>query len=328
MAPRTVVVVLSYCGESVLESCLESVIAQAPPPGGFTCVVVDNASNDDSVGLIQRRFPDIEILENERNLGFAGGNNRGIELAMTRGAEHVVLLNMDAIADPGWLTALVAAADQWPDAAILGSLVLTGDGTRVEFDGMQFDPVLTAGGYAERPFAAAESDVVSAAYACGAAMLVRTSALREIGLLAASFFLYHEDVELSLRAWRCGYQVLNVRSSRVRHDRSDEGKARRDFLGLRNLAATLFAHYGRDSWRANAPALLGFFLDESAPWRLEAAFAASHLVPELLRQRRRLRSRVVRSYSEVLDELHRAGVIADGARVNEAAPGPDEGSVG
>lgn len=298
---RTRVVVLNYRGGDHIAACLASLQTMRSPPGGHECVVVDNASDDGSVEIVQDRFPNVEIVENEVNLGYVGGNNRGIRDALDTGADYVAVLNVDAQVEEGWLDALVRQADEAENAAILGSLILSEDGTEVEFDGRQFDPVTTSGGYADRPVEDGEREAPprEVPYACGAAMLLRAEALREVGLFDPVFFAYHEDVDLAIRCWLSGWRVMLVPGSVVRHARGGAGAGVgfRDFMGGRNSVLTILKTFDGHSWERHAEALLGHFLMTDDELRRRAALTALHRAPEILRHRRHLMKRAERSYS-------------------------------
>src|SRR5712691_12351014 len=102
-APRAVVIVLNWNGRADTLGCLESLAVVDYP--NWEVLVVDNGSEDGSVGAIHRDYPGITVLETGKNLGFAGGNNRGIEAALTRGAEFILLLNNDTTVAPDVLRA-------------------------------------------------------------------------------------------------------------------------------------------------------------------------------------------------------------------------------
>jgi GT2 family glycosyltransferase len=268
-------------------------------------VVVDNASTDGSAELIEEQFPEIELLRSEVNLGFAAGNNVGIRHAMRAGAEYVALLNMDTTVDPAWLRRLVETADETPDAALLGARILHADGQMVEFDGQQFDPVTTSGGYADYPVNQHRIATGEAAYACGAALLMRASAFQEIGLLDETFFLYHEDVELSLRVWLRGHRVLNVADAIVFHEGGGAGGGTelRDFMGTRNLLLTLTKLCDGQAWSRHGKQLTSLFLSRD---RLPAVFSALFQVPTALERRRLQRSSVASGeFSKLMKRLGR-----------------------
>ena len=108
---RLVAVVLSYNGRDDTLAALESL-------RGIETVVVDNGSADGSAAAVAERFPEVELVPAGVNLGFAGGNNVGIRRALDRGAEWVVLVNNDALVEPGLVDALSAAATAKPASRI------------------------------------------------------------------------------------------------------------------------------------------------------------------------------------------------------------------
>ena len=117
--PLVSIVIVNFNGRELLEPCLGSVYAQAYHP--IEVIVVDNGSTDDSVAYIRRAFPEVRIVENSENLGFAGGNNRGVERAH---GEYVALLNNDTVVEREWLVALMDRM-QAGKSSIVASKVLT-----------------------------------------------------------------------------------------------------------------------------------------------------------------------------------------------------------
>ena len=303
--PRTHVFVLNYRGRDFLAACIQSLQTIEPPVGGWKCVVIDNDSDDGSVAMLRDRFPELELIRNEGNLGYAGGNNVGIRAAIRQGAEFVALLNMDLRVHPRWLSELVAAADANAAAALLGSRILTEDGRLVEFDGRQFDPVTTSGGYSYSRVTASSDRPYEAPYACGAALLLRLQALRDVGLFDPAFFAYHEDVDLALRCWLLGRKVLQVPTSIVYHSGggAGAGKAFRDYMGARNSFLTVSKIFDSAAWRPHAPALIHHFLPDRDPARMHASLAALHMLPRTLVYRRNLNARAKVYYSTLMKTL-------------------------
>ena len=304
--PVTWIQVLNFQGLRCLESCLGSLRRMESPRGETRLVVVDNASTDGSIEIVRRGFPEVEILESSWNRGFAGGNNLGLRAALDEGADYVVLVNMDTRVAPDCIAKLVEVAEKRPEAVLIGATICSEDEQLVEFDGSQFDPVLTAGGYADTPRdGEADEQVRPAAYACGAGMLLRLDALREIGLFSESFFAYHEDVELALRTRLFGYDVVNVADAFIYHARGGAGAGDhfRDFMGTRNLLLTLLKLYDRPSWLQNSACLADHFLGHGQPMRSQAILAALFDAPRVLHQRRRLRAEARKTYHQILAEL-------------------------
>jgi GT2 family glycosyltransferase len=185
---------------------------------GIETICVDNGSTDGSDRVVEERFPEVELIRTGANLGFAGGHNVGIRRALERGADWVLLLNNDALAEPGLAAALEAAATLRPDAGILACKVLFEDGRTVQYAGARFRARL---GYSGRETGFGQADtfhtMADTDRADGAALAVSRPAIVAAGLLDELFFAYVEDVEWSLRIRRHGFAVVFVPDARVRH---------------------------------------------------------------------------------------------------------------
>jgi GT2 family glycosyltransferase len=120
VTPRISVIVLTYNGRAWLEPCLSALAAQAGAPP-FEILLVDNASTDGSTGLVGARFPSVRIIKNERNLGFAAGNNAGARTAV---GEILAFLNNDTVPAPDWLARLHAAITDAPDRSLVTSRIV------------------------------------------------------------------------------------------------------------------------------------------------------------------------------------------------------------
>ncbi|MGB6120559.1 MAG: glycosyltransferase family 2 protein, partial [Bacteroidota bacterium] len=125
-SPLVSIVLVNYNGRDFLEPCLHSLLDQTYQP--IEIILVDNGSTDGSVELAQTRFPSVRIVESERNLGFAEGNNAGFAQA---NGEYVALLNNDTVVEENWLSTLVDRIRNG-DLALVCSQVIT-DGVPGEF---------------------------------------------------------------------------------------------------------------------------------------------------------------------------------------------------
>lgn len=206
-----VAVVLNWNGGSDTLAALESL-------DGIATICVDNGSTDGSDVQVETRFPRVELIRTGANLGFAGGNNVGVRRALERGADWVLLVNNDAIAERGIDEALARAAGERPDAGILACKVLFEDGVRVQYAGASFNSLV---GYSGRAEGYGKPDVVrelrDVDRADGAAMAVSRAAFERAGLLDEALFAYAEDVELSLRVRAAGFAIVFVPDAVVRH---------------------------------------------------------------------------------------------------------------
>src|SRR3954451_7589440 len=198
----------------------EDTLAALASLDGIETICVDNGSTDGSDLAVEERFPFVELIRTGANLGFAGGNNVGLRRALDRGAEWVLLINNDAVAEPGLAEALARAATARPDAGVLACKILFEDGRTVQYAGATFNARL---GYSGRlvgfgePDRPDDGDVRDVGRADGAALALSRAAVEGAGGLDESLFMYVEDVELSLRVRRAGFGVVLVPAARVRH---------------------------------------------------------------------------------------------------------------
>jgi GT2 family glycosyltransferase len=203
---QLIAVVLNWNGGPDTLAALESL-------AGIPAICVDNGSTDGSDRAVAERFPEVELLRTGANLGFAGGNNVGLERAFAGGADWVLLLNNDATAEPGLGAALERAARARPDAGLLACKILHVDGT-VQYAGASFNARL---GYSGRVSTTGPPGLRDVGRADGAALAVSRVAAERAGLLDESLFMYVEDVEWSLRIGEAGFAVVLVSDALVRH---------------------------------------------------------------------------------------------------------------
>ena len=119
--PLIYIIVLNYNRRDDTLDCLSSLFRLDYP--NFKVLMVDNASSDGTADAVRRQYPQAEVLQNEKNLMYAGGNNAGIELALEHGADWVLLLNNDTVVDERLLSEMVDAAHAHPEAGVLGPMI-------------------------------------------------------------------------------------------------------------------------------------------------------------------------------------------------------------
>ena len=210
--PKTTCIVLNWNGWKDTIECLRALHLCTYPE--LSIVVVDNGSTDDSVSRICAAFPDVTLLKNKKNLGFAGGNNVGIRHALDQGAEYVWLLNNDTEPAPDALCVLVVKALTDAKIGAIGSICYYADepatvqawaGSRVNL--WTGHSRLSTGPHEDHWFDALN----------GASLLISRAAIEAVGLLDADFFLYWEDTEFCLRLRKGGWRIGAARDSRVLH---------------------------------------------------------------------------------------------------------------
>lgn len=236
--PMTSVVIVNYNAGEHLTRCLMTLGRQTRDD--FEAIVVDNASSDGSFerAIEAVRDPRMRYFALPINTGFAAANN--IAATIARG-DWLATLNPDAFPEPGWLTALLAAAQRHPDATMFGSTQLDDrDPTRLDGAGdcYLFSGIPWRGGYGHpvRDLLA-EVEVFSP---CAAAALYRLDGFRALGGFDERFFCYVEDVDLAYR-WRLsGARAIQVSAAAVRHvgGASSQGPTSKiaRYHGTRNMA--------------------------------------------------------------------------------------------
>jgi GT2 family glycosyltransferase len=197
------VVIVNYNGGTMLERCLRTVFAQPYRP--LDVVVVDNGSSDGSPAMVRNCFPQARLLSMGENLGFAGGNLRGVAEARGR---WVILLNNDTEVEPGWIPGLLDAMRE-PIVGVATSRVVT-DGVPDRFYEMN-GSVNFLGYNIMRVF----SDLSRVFFAGGASLVFERS--RFDFLFPAEYFLYQEDVYFSWRLRMEGYDIRMAQGSVVHH---------------------------------------------------------------------------------------------------------------
>ncbi len=208
------VIIPVWNGWKYLPRCLEALLAQDYPD--FEIIVVDNASTDCSADRVAERYPQVRLIRNKQNRGFAGGCNVGLQAA--RG-NILVLLNQDTVVQSGWLRALAEALRR-PDVGVAGCKILYADGRTIQH----------AGGWIEWPlglthhYGRGEEDTGQwnaprpVEYVTGAALAFRRDVLERVGPLDEGFWPgYFEDTDFCLRVRQAGYDVWYVPDAVVLH---------------------------------------------------------------------------------------------------------------
>ncbi len=216
---RVVVVVLNWRALRETLACLRGLERQ--DYADFTVVVVDNGSGDGSPAALRAAVPWATVIETERNLGYAGGNNVGLRWALEKGAEFVLILNNDTILPPDLLRKLVATAETYPQAGMFGPTIYYAD---------RPSRIWSAGGRLDwrdgRTWMLTETtpEVRRVDFLSGCALFIRRAVLEEAGLLDEDFFLYYEDVEWGVRAARHGFVSLHVPQVMLWHAMPADGR--------------------------------------------------------------------------------------------------------
>jgi GT2 family glycosyltransferase len=204
MIPRVTALVLNWNDWRSTVQCVKTL--QALEFREVCLLVVDNDSRDASVETLRRTLEDVEILQTQSNLGYAGGNNVGIRRAFEMGSEYVLVINPDVSLDPAALSVMIAHCDRNSKLAAVCPVVRwKSDRSRVWFGGGRIS-WLTATANHEHS-APLSGRLHLSDWATGSCILLSTQALRQVGLFDVGMFLYWEEVDLCERLREAGFSV-------------------------------------------------------------------------------------------------------------------------
>ncbi|MCL6431731.1 MAG: glycosyltransferase family 2 protein, partial [Anaerolineae bacterium] len=277
--PDLSVVVVNWNAAPLLRSCLESVRDESASVC-LEVLVVDNASSDGSVGLIEALFPEVRLIANPENLGFAAANNQAVRQASGR---YILLLNPDTRLQPGALRTMVDYMDGHRAVGVLACQLLNADGS-VQISCSRFPTLGTVAmdclGLSRlfpgtRLFAGLKmtywdhSDERDVDQPSGACLLIRREVWDEIGSLDERFFMYFEEVDFCYRAKKAGWGIRFTPAAQVIHYGGESTRQNLDvrIVGLRKSLLRFFRkHY--PGWRLTVLRLLLLF---EIGWRTAAA---------------------------------------------------------
>jgi len=217
------IVIVSWNTARFLENCLASLLAN-PPTSPFEIWVVDNASTDDSPRMVREKFPQVQLVENRENVGFARANNQAIQLCP---GKYVLLLNPDTLVVSGALQALIHFLDTHPEAGAAGAKILHPNGSlqisshprptvsRELWRLFHLDVLFPFAVYPLTKWETNQPQEVD--ILIGACLLLRKEVLDQVGLLDEDYFIYSEEVDLCYRIQRAGWRLYWVPEAEVVH---------------------------------------------------------------------------------------------------------------
>ena len=297
------VIILNWNGAEMLRKFLPSVVQYSPEA---TVIVADNGSTDNSLEVLEKEFPDVEVMAFDSNYGFAEGYNKALAKIET---PYTLLLNSDVEVTPGWLTPLMDFMESHPEAAACQPKLLNYNHKEM------FEYAGACGGFMDslgypycrgRVMSVVEKDEgqydgapLSVFWATGAALLVRTRIYNMVGGLDARFFAHQEEIDLCWRLKSRGWGVWCVTDSVVYHlggATLDKSNPRKTFLNFRNNLLMLYKNLPAE--RRTGVLAIRYFLDYLAALQMllsgkrkdalavvRARFEYSHIKHEFDNQR-------------------------------------------
>lgn len=239
---QVAVIIVTYNNRSQITDCLRTAQMQSYQ-NNFQIVVVDNGSTDGTQVIVKNNFPQV-VLINNKNDGYAGGNNIGIKWAQENGYNTFVLLNPDMEVDIDWLKELVNIAELEKSAGIVQSKVLFfNEKYRVNSIGnpLHFVGFSWSGGF--KNLSSRYLEPMPVMIASGSSLLIKNEVIDKIGYFDEKFFMYHEDVDFSWRARLAGYEIYLAPLSKVFHKYSFSFGTKKFYYAERNRLAVIFTYY-------------------------------------------------------------------------------------
>ena len=213
---RVVIIILNWNkGQDTIE-CLHSVYRMNYT--NFNVLVIDNASTDKSFQQITSEFPDLWLVKNEMNTGFTGGNNQGIDIALSDGADYVWLLNNDTVVEVDTLSKLVDVAEQSENVGMVSPAIYYYDHPdKYQFIGSVVDWTQLSVNTPDNENEIEEFTDGANVCLWGTALLIKRELIDCIGLLNEDYFAYYEDTEYSLRSIKNGFVNKLTLNTKIYH---------------------------------------------------------------------------------------------------------------
>ncbi len=300
--PKVLIIVLNWNGLTDTLTCLKSLAGLDYP--AYEVLVVDNGSTDSSPAIIRERFPAVMVVENDVNLGYAGGNNIGLYRALRQGSDYALLLNNDTEVAPDFLRHLVNVAESDPQVGIAGPTIYYYDSPdRIWSAGGSIDWLhgrTAMVGLNEWDIGQFGTQPRPVDFVTGCALLVKRAVLERIGGLDERFFTYFEETEWCVRAQWAGFEIVHVPAARIWHkiplDARDSSPAVHYYMVRNRLLFLKSAHAG---WRAWWHTLFGEYLRWVVTWSIRPRW----------RHKRAHRNATLRGVADVV--LGRWGPVAE-----------------
>ena len=204
---RAALIILSFNHVEDTIECLQSVCPTKPATADV--IVVDNASESGTVAEIRRAFPDVQIIELQRNMGWAGGNNVGIRSALKQGYDLICLMNNDLVFCNGALRNILQVAQNIEPCLLHPHLYYYGEPDKQQLGPpQQSEPI------------SGHDDLYALNFAYGACLIIHAQIFHSIGLIDERYFLQLEETDFYLRAIKAGFRSLCYANARVLHKES------------------------------------------------------------------------------------------------------------
>lgn len=238
MSIKISIIILNWNGKADTVECLESLKKIVYPY--YEIIIVDNGSTDGSVECFKKLYPETEIIENKKNLGFAEGNNVGIRRAIEKGSNYILILNNDTVVHPEFLNEMVEVAEKDKLAGAIGPKVCHYYNPEIIDIPNRKMNLWTANFRIFTKTKDAVDDYKTEEVGCvtGCCMLIKTELIKKIGSFDPEYFLYWEETDFCARIIKHGYKIIYVPKAKIWHK-----------IGSSSGSCTSYYYYGRNIFR-------------------------------------------------------------------------------
>ena len=253
--PLVSVIVLNFNAKEFLVNCIDSIFDSNYQ--NFEVILVDNASNDQTYQICKEKHSRINLIINEKNLGYCGGNNVGIKKAK---GEFVIILNPDTVVEPNWITEFLKSYKQFGDAIYQPKFLSMDDHNMLLSSGQMINLFGFGFSRGKGTFEKKEDEKINKiGYASGTCMFTSSSIMKKLGFFDNFLFAYHDDLDLCWRAAMIKIPSCYVSNSIVFHPREGyvfKWSSLKFFLMERNRIYCILTHYTHKTIFKMLPALI------------------------------------------------------------------------
>jgi hypothetical protein len=255
MEKKVYCIVLNWNGKRYLKNCLDAVIASSYK--NLKIIVVDNGSTDGSGEFVKANYKQITLIKNRSNMGWTGGNNKGIKYALKNGADVIFILNNDTEIEKRCIEELLAVLESREDIGVVGPkiyLSVNGKKTkRISFVGGKFTPNRYFGihKHNNKIDTGKYNKVKETDFITGAAIMVKSNVFKKVGLFDDKYFIYYDEADFCVRTRENGYKIFIVPKGIVYHEFSGTVELNSPFQNY----YTTRNHY--------------LFVEKNAPWNVK-----------------------------------------------------------
>lgn len=224
MSKPVAIILVNWNTPQHSSNCITSILKYCDKRN-FDIILADNGSTDDSFHFLKEKFPDLHFIDNQRNLGFAEGNNKALEYSIKEGYRYSLLLNSDTEVDKEIVEPLLSYLSENNQVGAVQPAIYWMHKREKLWNGPSyFNPYLGITYSENRSEPNKELKIIRPDWLTGCAMMIRNDALKKSGLFTEKFFLYYEDVDLSFRIRQTGYDLHYLPSVKVYHEAGVSGK--------------------------------------------------------------------------------------------------------